>query len=91
MISIYSLFNLASCPDPPIIENGDYTKEKRDYEDVITEVYYQCSRQYTLSFKGSIRCQNGIWPSPPKCLRKYIIFNWSENGVISTCQVYVSI
>ncbi|XP_045543842.1 complement factor H [Salmo salar] len=59
----------ASCPDPPIIENGDYTKEKRDYEDVITEVYYQCSRQYTLSFKGSIRCQNGIWPSPPKCLR----------------------
>lgn len=91
MISIYSLFNLASCPDPPSIENGDFIKEKRDDKGVITELYYQCSRQYTLSFTGSIRCQNGKWPSPPKCLRKYIIFNWSENGVISTCQVYVSI
>ncbi|XP_029563940.1 complement factor H-related protein 1-like isoform X2 [Salmo trutta] len=57
----------ASCPDPPSIENGDFIKEKRD--EGITEVYYQCSRRYTLSFTGSIRCQNGIWPSPPKCLR----------------------
>ncbi|XP_045543847.1 complement factor H [Salmo salar] len=58
-----------SCPDPPSIENGDFIKEKRDDKGVITELYYQCSRQYTLSFTGSIRCQNGKWPSPPKCLR----------------------
>nr|XP_046156061.1 complement factor H-like [Oncorhynchus gorbuscha] len=59
----------ASCPDPPPITNGDFTKEKRDVEGVITEVSYQCSRQFTLSFTGSIRCLNGKWPSPPKCLR----------------------
>uniref|UniRef100_A0AAZ3SR58 Sushi domain-containing protein n=1 Tax=Oncorhynchus tshawytscha TaxID=74940 RepID=A0AAZ3SR58_ONCTS len=58
----------ASCPDPPPITNGDFTKEKRDVEGVITEVSYQCSRQYTLSFTASIRCLNGKWPSPPKCL-----------------------
>ncbi|XP_071202473.1 complement factor H-related protein 1-like isoform X2 [Salvelinus alpinus] len=58
-----------SCPDPPRITNGDFTMENRDVEDVITEVSYQCSRQYTLSFTGSIRCQNGKWPRPPKCLR----------------------
>ncbi|KAM9478400.1 complement factor H-related protein 1-like isoform 2-T2 [Salvelinus alpinus] len=58
-----------SCPDPPPISNGDFTMEKRDVEGVITEVSYQCSRQYTLSFTGSIRCQNGKWPRPPKCLR----------------------
>ncbi|XP_036834646.1 complement factor H isoform X3 [Oncorhynchus mykiss] len=59
----------ASCPDPPPITNGDFTKEKRDVEGVITEVSYQCSRQFTLSFTGSIRCLDGKWPSPPKCLR----------------------
>ncbi|XP_031641398.1 complement factor H isoform X2 [Oncorhynchus kisutch] len=59
----------ASCPDPPPITNGDFTKEKRDVEGVITEVSYQCSRQFTLSSTGSIRCLNGKWQSPPKCLR----------------------
>ncbi|XP_031641426.1 complement factor H-like isoform X6 [Oncorhynchus kisutch] len=59
----------ASCPDPPPITNGDFTKEERDVEGVITEVSYQCSRQFTLSFTGSIRCLNGKWQSPPKCLR----------------------
>uniref|UniRef100_A0A8C7PCT6 Complement factor H n=1 Tax=Oncorhynchus mykiss TaxID=8022 RepID=A0A8C7PCT6_ONCMY len=59
----------ASCPDPPPITNGDFTKEKRDVEGVITEMSYQCSRQFTLSFTGSIRCLDGKWPSPPKCLR----------------------
>ncbi|XP_071010906.1 complement factor H-related protein 2-like isoform X1 [Oncorhynchus clarkii lewisi] len=58
-----------SCPDPPPITNGDFTKEKRDVEGVITEVSYQCSRQFTLSFTGSIRCLDGKWQSPPKCLR----------------------
>nr|XP_046156060.1 coagulation factor XIII B chain-like [Oncorhynchus gorbuscha] len=60
----------ASCPDPPPITNGDYTKEKRDVEGVITEVSYQCKITFTLSSKGSIRCLNGKWPSPPKCLRQ---------------------
>ncbi|XP_036834649.1 complement factor H isoform X6 [Oncorhynchus mykiss] len=59
----------ASCPDPPPITNGDFTKEKRDVEGVITEVSYQCSIQFTLSFTGSIRCLDGKWQSPPKCLR----------------------
>ncbi|NP_001117882.1 complement factor H precursor [Oncorhynchus mykiss] len=59
----------ASCPDPPPITNGDFTKEKRDVEGVITEVSYQCSRQFTLSFTGNIRCLDGKWQSPPKCLR----------------------
>ncbi|XP_031674779.1 complement factor H-like [Oncorhynchus kisutch] len=59
----------ASCPDPPPITNGDFTKEERDVDGVITEVSYQCSRQFTLSFTGSIRCLNGKWQSPPKCLR----------------------
>uniref|UniRef100_A0A4W5LV31 Sushi domain-containing protein n=1 Tax=Hucho hucho TaxID=62062 RepID=A0A4W5LV31_9TELE len=39
-----------SCPDPPSIQNGDFTKELIEVEGVITEVSYQCSRQYTLSF-----------------------------------------
>ncbi|XP_071202479.1 coagulation factor XIII B chain-like [Salvelinus alpinus] len=69
---------IASCPDPPPITNGDYTKEKRDVEGVVTEVSYQCSRQYTLSFTGSIRCQNGKWPSPPKCLRPCEISTFDE-------------
>uniref|UniRef100_A0A8L0DT83 Sushi domain-containing protein n=1 Tax=Oncorhynchus mykiss TaxID=8022 RepID=A0A8L0DT83_ONCMY len=81
----------ASCPDPPPITNGDFTKEKRDVEGVITEVSYQCSIQFTLSFTGSIRCLDGKWQSPPKCLRMYIIYNWSEHGVISTCQVYINV
>nr|XP_046156068.1 complement factor H-like isoform X2 [Oncorhynchus gorbuscha] len=60
----------ASCPDPPPITNGDFTKEKRDVEGVIIEVSYQCKITFTLSSKGSIRCLNGKWPSPPKCLRQ---------------------
>uniref|UniRef100_A0A4W5KLQ8 Complement factor H n=1 Tax=Hucho hucho TaxID=62062 RepID=A0A4W5KLQ8_9TELE len=48
----------ASCPDPPRIQNGDFTKELIEVEGVITEVSYQCSRQYTLK-----------WQTPPKCLR----------------------
>ncbi|XP_038858788.1 complement factor H-like isoform X7 [Salvelinus namaycush] len=68
----------ASCPDPPPITNGDFTKEKRDVEDVITEVSYQCNLDYTLSFTGSIRCQNGKWPRPPKCLRPCEISTFDE-------------
>ncbi|XP_031641405.1 complement factor H isoform X9 [Oncorhynchus kisutch] len=59
----------ASCPDPPPITNGDLTKQERDVDGVITEVSYQCNRQFTLSSTGSIRCLNGKWQSPPKCLR----------------------
>ncbi|XP_055799680.1 complement factor H-like isoform X2 [Salvelinus fontinalis] len=57
----------ASCPDPPVVKNGDYIENKRDAEGVITEVSYQCSRRYTLSFTGSIRCLIGEWQTPPTC------------------------
>ncbi|KAK6313747.1 hypothetical protein J4Q44_G00152060, partial [Coregonus suidteri] len=65
-----------SCPDPPRVINGDYTKEKRDVEGVITEVSYKCSRQYKPSFEHSIRCLNGEWETPPKCLRPCQIFQF---------------
>ncbi|KAK6313749.1 hypothetical protein J4Q44_G00152080 [Coregonus suidteri] len=66
----------ASCPDPPHVINGDYTNEKRDVKGVITEVSYKCSRQYKPSFEHSIRCLNGEWETPPKCLRPCQIFKF---------------
>ncbi|XP_041696461.1 complement factor H isoform X1 [Coregonus clupeaformis] len=59
----------ASCLDPPHIYNGDYTKENKDAEGVFKDVSYRCNLHYTLSFKGSIRCLNGVWEAPPQCFR----------------------
>uniref|UniRef100_A0A4W5KJZ4 Sushi domain-containing protein n=1 Tax=Hucho hucho TaxID=62062 RepID=A0A4W5KJZ4_9TELE len=63
-----------TCPPAPPVDNGDHTVKARDGEGVITEVSYQCNLYYTLSFTGSIRCLNGEWQTPPKCLRKNMTF-----------------
>ncbi|XP_055799679.1 coagulation factor XIII B chain-like isoform X1 [Salvelinus fontinalis] len=58
-----------TCPPAPPINNGYHTVKERDGEGAITEVSYQCNLDYTLSFTGSIRCLNGEWQTPPKCLQ----------------------
>ncbi|KAK2907050.1 hypothetical protein Q8A67_006035 [Cirrhinus molitorella] len=57
------------CPPPPYVENGDYIIRDRDGE-VITEVQYNCKSYYVLSTQQQYyKCENGIWETPPTCLK----------------------
>ncbi|XP_042561562.1 complement factor H-related protein 1-like isoform X2 [Clupea harengus] len=50
------------CPDPPVIENGDFTKEGEN------KAIYQCSSFYKLNLNNpTITCSNGQWDRLPRC------------------------
>ncbi|XP_057182453.1 complement factor H-related protein 4-like [Triplophysa rosa] len=57
------------CPPPPLIEDGDYNIEVK-IDEVITKVSYSCQSYYVLKEpKKQYMCRDGIWDTPPKCLK----------------------
>nr|XP_055057479.1 complement factor H-like isoform X3 [Misgurnus anguillicaudatus] len=56
------------CPPPPMIEDGDFNIEQKTGE-VITEVSYLCQSYFVLDKPNNYRCLDGIWETPPKCLK----------------------
>ncbi|XP_073729134.1 complement factor H-like [Misgurnus anguillicaudatus] len=57
------------CPPPPMIEDGDFNVEQKTGE-VITSVSYFCKSYFVLDKPNRYcRCLNGIWETPPKCLK----------------------
>ncbi|XP_032074128.1 coagulation factor XIII B chain isoform X4 [Thamnophis elegans] len=55
------------CPPPPQPPNTRLLTNLRTYRqgDII---HYQCERSFQLNGTGEIRCENGKWTSPPKCI-----------------------
>nr|XP_055074044.1 complement factor H-like isoform X1 [Misgurnus anguillicaudatus]XP_055074045.1 complement factor H-like isoform X1 [Misgurnus anguillicaudatus]XP_055074046.1 complement factor H-like isoform X1 [Misgurnus anguillicaudatus] len=57
------------CPPPPMIENGDFNVE-RTKDEVIISVSYSCQSNFVPNKQQSYhRCLNGVWDTPPKCLK----------------------
>ncbi|XP_065133131.1 complement factor H-like isoform X2 [Paramisgurnus dabryanus] len=57
------------CPPPPMIEDGDFNI-KQKISEVITSVSYSCQSYFVMNKqKRYYRCLDGIWETPPKCLK----------------------
>ncbi|XP_035578151.1 complement factor H isoform X2 [Zalophus californianus] len=56
------------CGPPPPIENGDITSFPSSTYAPGSTVEYKCQSFYVLQGQRTIRCRNGLWSSPPKCL-----------------------
>ncbi|XP_065103441.1 complement factor H-related protein 1-like isoform X3 [Paramisgurnus dabryanus] len=66
---IYSECISSICPPPPMIENGDFNVE-RTKDEVIISVSYSCQSNFVPNKQQSYhRCLNGVWDTPPKCLK----------------------
>ncbi|XP_034864078.1 complement factor H-like [Mirounga leonina] len=59
------------CGPPPPIDNGDITSFPSSTYAPGSSVEYKCQSFYVLQGYKTIRCRNGQWSSPPKCLGKY--------------------
>ncbi|XP_073792353.1 complement factor H like 3 isoform X1 [Danio rerio] len=59
-----------TCPPPPYIKNGDYSTISKTADNVITAVSYTCQSFFVLDKQQeNYKCVNGIWETPPKCLK----------------------
>ncbi|XP_064449968.1 complement factor H isoform X2 [Mirounga angustirostris] len=56
------------CGPPPPIDNGDITSFPSSTYAPGSSVEYKCQSFYVLQGHKTIRCRNGQWSSPPKCL-----------------------
>ncbi|KAF3813097.1 hypothetical protein GH733_018954, partial [Mirounga leonina] len=56
------------CGPPPPIDNGDITSFPSSTYAPGSSVEYKCQSFYVLQGYKTIRCRNGQWSSPPKCL-----------------------
>ncbi|XP_045838409.1 complement factor H isoform X3 [Meles meles] len=84
------------CMSPPSIDNGDITSFPLAAYAPGSSVEYKCQAFYVLQGPRTIRCRNGKWSPPPKCLepctvseeimrRHNIKFRWShEKKLYST-------
>lgn len=73
------------CGPPPPIDNGDTTSFPLPVYPPGTVVEYQCQSYYELEGSSSIKCENGQWSEPPKCLGKYfnLLLGHGEVRVLS--------
>nr|XP_012419091.1 PREDICTED: complement factor H-like [Odobenus rosmarus divergens] len=56
------------CGPPPPIDNGDITSFPSSTYAPGSSVEYKCQSFYVLQGQRTIRCRNGQWSPPPKCL-----------------------
>ncbi|XP_032255208.1 complement factor H-related protein 2-like, partial [Phoca vitulina] len=81
------------CGPPPPIDNGDITSFPSSTYAPGSSVEYRCKSFYVLQGQRTIRCRNGQWSPPPKCLEACIIsedimktynirFRWSSETKI---------
>ncbi|XP_034866057.1 complement factor H-like isoform X2 [Mirounga leonina] len=56
------------CGPPPPIDNGDITSFPSSTYAPGSSVEYKCQSFYVLQGYKTIRCRNGQWSTPPKCL-----------------------
>ncbi|XP_077934464.1 complement factor H-related protein 3-like isoform X2 [Halichoerus grypus] len=56
------------CGPPPPIDNGDITSFPSSTYAPGSSVEYRCQAFYVLQGHRTIRCRNGQWSPPPKCL-----------------------
>ena len=61
------------CGPPPPIDNGDTTSFPLPVYPPGTVVEYQCQSYYELEGSSSIKCENGQWSEPPKCLDACVV------------------
>nr|XP_025847140.1 complement factor H [Vulpes vulpes] len=77
------------CGPPPPIDNGDITSFPLSAYAPESSVEYKCQSLYALQGNRIVRCRNGQWSKPPKCLdacvvseeimrRNNIRFRWSS-------------
>ncbi|ETE70609.1 Coagulation factor XIII B chain [Ophiophagus hannah] len=55
------------CPPPPQPPNTRLLTNLRTYRQG-DMIHYQCEHSFQLNGTGEIRCENGKWTSPPKCI-----------------------
>ncbi|XP_056303955.1 complement factor H like 3 [Danio aesculapii] len=80
------------CPPPPYIKNGDYSTISKTADNVITAVSYTCQSFFVLNKQQeNFKCVNGIWETPPKCLKPCEIDKIVEkyNLQLPTEKVYI--
>ncbi|KAM5237780.1 complement factor H-like [Ctenodactylus gundi] len=61
------------CGPPPPISNGDITSFPLLVYPPDSSVEYQCQSLYQLEGNQQIRCRNGEWSEPPRCLHACVI------------------
>uniref|UniRef100_A0A8C3W6K6 Sushi domain-containing protein n=1 Tax=Catagonus wagneri TaxID=51154 RepID=A0A8C3W6K6_9CETA len=61
------------CGPPPPIDNGDTTSFPLPVYLPGSIVEYQCQSYYELQGSSYIKCENGEWSEPPKCLDACVI------------------
>uniref|UniRef100_A0A8D1T1H3 Sushi domain-containing protein n=1 Tax=Sus scrofa TaxID=9823 RepID=A0A8D1T1H3_PIG len=61
------------CGPPPPIDNGDTTSFPLPVYPPGSVVQYQCQSYYELEGSSSIKCENGQWSEPPKCLDACVV------------------
>ncbi|XP_020937508.1 complement factor H isoform X7 [Sus scrofa] len=66
-------YSQGKCGPPPPIDNGDTTSFPLPVYPPGTVVEYQCQSYYELEGSSSIKCENGQWSEPPKCLDACVV------------------
>ncbi|XP_007539822.2 complement factor H [Erinaceus europaeus] len=61
------------CGTPPPIDNGDITSSPVPVYAPGSTVEYQCQNLYKLEGRAIVRCYNGEWSKPPRCLEPCVI------------------
>ncbi|XP_016040407.2 complement factor H-related protein 2-like [Erinaceus europaeus] len=62
-----------NCGIPLPIDNGDITSSLLPTYAPGSTVEYQCQNLYKLEGRATVRCSNGEWSKPPRCLEPCVI------------------
>ncbi|XP_060034480.1 complement factor H-related protein 2-like [Erinaceus europaeus] len=66
-------YSKGKCGTPPPIDNGDITSSPVPVYAPGSTVEYQCQNLYKLEGRPTVRCYNGEWSKPPRCLEPCVI------------------
>ncbi|XP_068096207.1 coagulation factor XIII B chain-like isoform X2 [Hyperolius riggenbachi] len=61
------------CPQPPEVLFGELSEARKQSYASRSTVEFQCISYYKLQGKPKIKCQDGVWETPPVCLEPCII------------------
>ncbi|KAJ7332381.1 hypothetical protein JRQ81_014561, partial [Phrynocephalus forsythii] len=64
---ISSTHSDANCREPPVVDNADIVEERAEPYQPGHELHYQCHEGFEISGSNTIRCENKVWSTLPKC------------------------